>query len=241
GEIHTPTAEIKPYVLSLRFPERRSGYKDEKSERQFPDPPRCDFSRNGYNSGEQPLAFVHVKTKSEHKICGKRYDVELQYYYLHSYGNLEAVSILGEVDEDMDSPNRSFQQILNYFQKKADQDLNLKNQYTFDFYDPDDIWLSEWFIAYDGSTTYPPCSEKVNWRVMDVPFKIHRGQLRQLRNIQFEHVDPNTCRLDSVHYNESNARPIQSYKGGRYYRCTRRHYVVSLFLALCLFLPFFFP
>jgi len=298
-------------VLRLKFPERRSGHTVEKSERQFPDPPRADFSRNGYNSGEQPLAFIDIKTKSEHKICGKRFDVELQYYYLHKYGNLEAVAVLAEVDENMERINRSFQQILDYFQRKANQDLNackakqrraralfraskglgetemstlqdesdsmaeqtesslqqlsvtevneaessesnvhhkiitrlldivdqreLKNRYMFDFYNSDEIWHSEWFLAYDGSTTYPPCAQKVNWRVMDVAFKIHRGQLRQLRNIQFEHVDPNTCRLDSVHYNESNARPTQKYKGGRYYRCTHRHYPVSLLLAVCIF------
>ncbi len=59
---------------------------------------------------------------------------------------------------------------------------------------------------------------------MDVPFKITKGQLRQLRNIQFEHVNPNTCKLDSVHHNESNARPTKRHKGGKYYRCTHRDY-----------------
>ena len=286
GEVDTPIAEIHPHKLSLRFPERSSGYLEKKEKRRFPDVPRADFSVNGYNSGEQPLIFLDIKTKSEHKICGRRYDVELQYFYLHWYGNLEAVAVLGEVDENMSRPNHTFQQILNYFQRKANKDINackekqrraralfraskgsekedmstlqdepgsmeeqaetsddavdnhkimtrflnivdrrdLSNRHEVNFYDPDDIWHSEWFIGYQGSVTFPPCSQKVNWRVMDVPFKISKAQFRQLRNIQFEHVNPNTCSFDSVHQNERNARPIQKYKGGKYYRCTHRHY-----------------
>ena len=299
GQVPTPIAEIKPHKLSLRFPERSNGYLD-KDARRYPDVPRADFSMNGYNSGSQPLIFLDIKTKSEHKICGKRYDVELQYIYLHWYGRLEAAAVLGEVDEDLTKPNRTFQQILNFFEKKANRDKNackekqrraralfratkepgmadmstlqdepgsmeveteanlpfgsddevqklesskstlyhnvktrflnfvdqrdMRSSLAVNFYDPDDIWHSEWFIGYSGSMTFPPCSQKVTWRIMDVPFKITKAQLRQLRNIQFEHVDPNTCRLDSVHYNESNARPTQRYKGGKYYRCTHRDY-----------------
>lgn len=319
GEVDTPIVEIKPSVLRLRFKERSNGYLSPKSERLGPDPPRADFSRNGSNSGEQPLIHIDIKTKSEHKICGKRYDVEMQYYYLHWYGNLEVAAVLADVDENMNIPNPAFQQILAAFQKKANQDLNackakqrraralfraskglgeteiisaldesdsmeehelslqygsdsdvyetessestrtlhhkimskflnivdqrdLNTRFAFDFYDPDYIWHSEWFIAYSGSVTYPPCQEKVNWRVMDTPFTITKAQLLQLRNISFEHVDPNTCRSDSVQHNQSNARPIQKYKGGKYYRCTHRHYPVSLFFAAavvcCLCIPF---
>ena len=272
--------------------------------RQYPRVPRADFSMNGYNSGEQPLIFIDIKTKSEHMICGTQYDVELQYFYLHQYGNLEAVAILGEVDEDLTKPNPVFQQILQYFQKQANRDKNackekqrraralfraskgsgktdtstpqdepgfmeeqtettlpfgsddevgesepskgdlyhtimnrfltiadhrdLRSKYAVDFVHPDHIWRTEWFIGYEGSTTFPPCSEKVNWRVLDTLFQITKAQLRQLRNIQFEHVDPNTCKLDSVHHNESNARPIERYKKGRYYRCTHKHYPSDL-------------
>lgn len=261
---------------------------------------------NGFNSGEQPLIWIDFKTLSEHKICGRQYDVELQYFYLHQYGNLEAVAILGKVDDKLTRRNPTFQRMLNYFQKQANRDENackerqrraralfragngsgksdmstlqdepgfmeeqtetalpfgsddevdepepepskgdlyhniktkflnivdqreLRSRYAVDFYHKIDIWRTEWFIGYQGSTTFPPCSEKVNWRVLDTTFKITKSQLRQMRNIQFEHVDPNTCKLDSVHHNESNARPIERYKGGRYYRCTHRHYPSDL-------------
>lgn len=247
------------------------------------------------------MTHIDIKTKSEHKICGRRYDVELQYYYLHRYGNFEATAILGKVELDGDGRNghnREFQKILNFFQNQADKDLsacntkrrrarallrankasgdqksptpviessfqggeseseltsskstpglhhrvatrflNILNQrdlnkkYRFDFYN-NDLWRTEWFIAYQGSMTYPPCAEKINWRVLDTVFTIGKAQLRQLKNIQFEHVNRDTCMYDSVHHDESNAREIQRYRGGKYYRCTRKHYVVSLFLLL---------
>ena len=257
------------------------------------------------------MTHIDIKTKSEHKICGRRYDVELQYYYLHQYGNFEATAILGKVELDGDGrngKNKEFQQILNFFQKRADKDLSackakrrrarallraskasgdqksstpeevspiesnfqggsdhvsqtseltsskstpglhhrvatrfldilnqreLNKKYRFDFYDTD-IWRTEWFISYQGSMTYPPCAEKVTWRVLDTVFTISKAQYRQLKNIQFEHVNGDTCMYDSVHHDESNAREIQRYRGGKYYRCTRRHYVVSrLLLQYC--------
>lgn len=284
------------------FPERRGW--DEGSSRPKPDVPRMDFAHNGFGSGEQPLIHLDVKTKSEHLICGTQYDVELQYFYLHQYGNLEVLAILGEVVPD-GKDNPSFQKILDFFQKKADQDhaqcnarkrraralflrakasedkdegesdslnepikssllygsdseviehdaskstglyhriitrlLNivkhreLLNANVFDFYHSKDLLRTEWYIGYMGSLTYPPCAEETNWRIADVPFKLSYRQLRQLRNIQFKHQDPNTCKFNSVHYNLSNARPVKKYKGGKYYRCTRRNYVVSFSLTL---------
>lgn len=73
--------------------------------------------------------------------------------------------------------------------------------------------------------TEPPCFEGVKWRVIDVPMQISPGQYEQLKRLMFDHVDPDTCSKTSTHYEESNARPVQSYKGGAYYRCRRSDYV----------------
>ena len=55
--------------------------------------------------------------------------------------------------------------------------------------------------------------------------KISPGQLLQLKTLMFDHVDPDTCRKTSTHYQESNARPVQPYLGGSRYRCRRSDYV----------------
>ncbi|KAL7462439.1 hypothetical protein ACHAXS_002819 [Conticribra weissflogii] len=208
----------------------------------------------------------------------------MQLYFLHYKGNLEAMAILIEADG---SHNDHFQQLIDFFQEKYDDDKRQCDQrrrrarallgndrtsnnnllssrlrgstgkfedtrveaeggtlyrrlqdkfrslvtrqavrtWRWDPLMPGDIWKSIHYWSYSGSTTEPPCFEGVRWRVTDVPMKISPGQYEQLKKIQFGHVDPDTCRRTSTHYEQSNARSAQSYRGGAYYRCRRSDYV----------------
>lgn len=58
--------------------------------------------------------------------------------------------------------------------------------------------------------------------------KISPKQYVQLKKLMFDHVDPDTCRKTSTHYDESNARPVQPYKGGATYRCRRNNYASDM-------------
>jgi len=64
----------------------------------------------------------------------------------------------------------------------------------------------------------PPCSRLANWRVMDVPMKMSRIQLRQLKYLLSE----GPCSNDpfSAGLGESRARPIHSTDGRNLWRCT---------------------
>lgn len=240
----------------------------------------------------------------------------MQLYYMHVYGNLEAISILIEADADED--NNHFQIMLDYFQKKFDSDeslcqkrqrrarallrkrgsstandeeeeveemlidsFNLRGwsagreledalevgdegvdefsggndergsssslgrtllhkihdrflsfaadnrelkELRWDPLEPWEMYRSVHFWGYSGSTTEPPCFEDVKWRVTDVPARISPRQYIQLKRLMFDHVDPDTCRRTSSHFDESNARPVQRYRGGATYRCRRRNY-----------------
>lgn len=251
-------------------------------------------AKNGFNSGIQDVIHIDIKVKSEHTLCGKQYDGEMQIFHLHQVErNLEAMGILIEVD-NTEGRNPHMQKLIDFFQKKFDNDKRMcKNRQllarkVFDesrsevgdsserksklrglkVEDDDEpvmkvpsnqvqdnttysianrflnliqrrtardwVWnpFEPWYIlrtihfwAYSGSITEPPCFEGVNWRIMDVPIKITYGQLIQLQKLMFDHVDPDTCRKTSTHYDESNARPTQPYRGGRNYRCRRRDYV----------------
>ena len=86
----------------------RLTYKERRSEWEKPFPPGADFARNGFNSGVQDLVNIDFKVRSEHRLCGKQYDAEMQLFYLHKYGNLEATSILIESDGEH---NRHFQKV----------------------------------------------------------------------------------------------------------------------------------
>ena len=82
------------------------------------------------------------------------------------------------------------------------------------------------FYGYEGSLTEPPCSEFVTWFISDVPMEMSFGQLAQLKRIQFNYVDQN-CTKTSVHFRESNARPIQDTFGRPVWRCTPADFVAD--------------
>jgi hypothetical protein len=47
-----------------------------------PDPPQVDFSSNG--KGVMDMTNIDFKFPSEHTVCGKRFDGEMQYYSYHA-------------------------------------------------------------------------------------------------------------------------------------------------------------
>jgi carbonic anhydrase len=85
---------------------------------------------------------------------------------------------------------------------------------------------SIYFYGYQGSLTEPPCSEFVTWFVSDVPMQMSFLQLQQLKRIQFDYVDPN-CNRTSVHFQGSNARPIQDTFGRAVWHCTPANFVAD--------------
>ena len=110
--------------LRLQYPERRS-------EEEKPEPPGTDFANNVFNSGVQDLVYIDIHVKSEHRLCGKQYDGEMQLFHVHHQeGNLEALSILIEAGGDVPGEmgyddNPHFQVLLDYFQMKFDEDAGL--------------------------------------------------------------------------------------------------------------------
>ncbi|KAL3776324.1 hypothetical protein ACHAW5_009067 [Stephanodiscus triporus] len=122
--LYRPTPMIMHNKLRLSYPERRS-------ENEMPEPPGIDFANNVFNSGVQDLVNIDIKVRSEHRLCGKQYDGEMQLFHVHhETGNLEALSILIEAGGDVvgemgreDNPH--FQVLLDFFQRKFDEDAGL--------------------------------------------------------------------------------------------------------------------
>ena len=90
------------------------------------------------------------------------------------------------------------------------------------------MYKSVHFWGYQGSITEPPCFQGVNWRVLDVPMIISMRQLVQLKTLMFDHVDPDTCKKTSTHFEESNARLVQPWTEGSVYRCRRSDYASDM-------------
>ena len=247
-DIFRPT----PYIMHNKL---RLSYKEPLTYDNSPVPPRADFAMN---PGDDLLDLLQIdlKVKSEHRLCGKQYDAEMQLYYIHKRGNLEAIALLIEIDGH---DNDHFQQLLDFFQAKFDDDkrscqrktlrarallsshtfktiyqgirrfLAIETaQFSWDPLKPWSMYRSIHFWAYYGSLTEPPCTQYVKWRIIDVPFHISLRQYIQLKKLMFDHVDPQSCQKTSTHFQESNARPIQTSGNSTVYRCSRSNYVSDM-------------
>mmetsp|Transcript_55382 Transcript_55382/g.165980 ORF Transcript_55382/g.165980 Transcript_55382/m.165980 type:complete len:766 (-) Transcript_55382:602-2899(-) len=92
-----------------------------------------------------------------------------------------------------------------------------------------DVWHKEiitsfWFFGYLGSLTEPPCTEFLEWRIIDTPTTVSREQLFQMKKLLFHHEDSD-CRRTSTHFDGSVARPIQPYRGRELHRCMCRDFI----------------
>lgn len=109
----------------------RLSYPQRSSEWDMPEPPGIDFAHNVYRSGIQDLVNIDIKVKSEHRLCGKQYDAEMQLFHVHKEErDLEALSILIEAGGDVEGElgredNPHFQLLLDFFQRKFDWDARL--------------------------------------------------------------------------------------------------------------------
>ncbi|KAG7363290.1 carbonic anhydrase [Nitzschia inconspicua] len=99
---------------------------------------------------------------------------------------------------------------------------------------PYNLWQSIWYYGYSGSLSAPPCSEIVQWRVLDEPLHISRRQYKELTFLLSQSLDDNCQRNTATDNNGENRRPIQesvnSAFQGVYYHCTLSnfgHFVYS--------------
>jgi Eukaryotic-type carbonic anhydrase len=74
---------------------------------------------------------------------------------------------------------------------------------------PYNLWPSIWYYGYAGSLTAPPCTEAVQWRIMDEPLLISRRQYKILASLLSSSRD-DKCELDTATSRTGeNRRPIQ--------------------------------
>ena len=200
-------------------------------------PPSFDFSGVGAKSLD--LLNIDIKFPSEHTVCGRKFDGEMQYYFYHPVKNaFIVVAWLFEV-KGGNPVNQHMQRLIDEFQEVYDINEEICNQKSSSgssssssrsalvvepLWNPfhRDIQKTIHFWGYSGSFTEPPCVGNTLWRIMDVPVQLSLEQLNQMRNILFTHRDGDTCMLTSNQYKGSVARPINDPLP--YYKCTRQDY-----------------
>jgi len=186
-------------------------------------------------------SHLHNKIDSEHHLFGKQYPGEFRIAHYHDTdrGRLIIISIL--MDDSSDEENKLLEQFLREweetFWKRNNECQAKKSPYVTPYsrtyghvsreemkatWGEDKDWRSDfnlygflttpWYCGYKGSLTVPPCSERVDWRVLDVPMKMSHQQYERIKKILLEQLDTN-CAPSSIGYNSNFNRPIQKYKG----------------------------
>lgn len=119
------------------------------------------------------LLQLHYHAASEHMVDGKHYPMEV--HFVHKGANkLAVVGIFFEKGKS----NPLLENYLTYFPKK-------KGKYEAEKTIPLSALVPEnvKYYHYDGSLTTPPCSEIVDWYVLQEPITASEEQLEQMKEI----------------------------------------------------------
>lgn len=78
-----------------------------------PDPPQIDFSSNG--QGITDMTHIEIKFPSEHTVCGRRFDGEMQYFTFHPFRK-RFVAVAFFLDASEGNPrNEHMQEVIDVF------------------------------------------------------------------------------------------------------------------------------
>lgn len=130
-----------------------------------------------FNDEDYTLLQFHFHTPSEHHVMDKEYPMEIHFVHQNASGKYTVVSVL--VKEG--GHNNPF---LQHFMKSLPTHLNEEIKST-ERADPIETFPSNLnsFYYYDGSFTTPPCTEDVNWIVMEQPVEAAKEQIEAIHKI----------------------------------------------------------
>ncbi len=132
------------------------------------------------------LLQFHYHAPSEHQIMGKNYPLEIHFVHKSKDGQLAVVGVLYKAGAD----NAQLAKVADKLVKKG-QGATLAG------FDVNSIMPQDQkTLAYNGSLTTPPCSEKVQWLLQKTPVTASKGELTKFINMY-----------------KGNNRPVQAING----------------------------
>lgn len=140
-------------------------------------------------SKKYQLLQFHFHTPSEHLKNGRAYPMEVHFVHADDYG---ALGVVGVFLKESDYDNAYLKPIFDNM-PKTEGEVTVAGMTVNAL----SLWPKEReYFNYAGSLTTPPCSEGVNWMVMEDVIGVSKKQLEQFRAIF-----------------EMNARPEQPLNG----------------------------
>jgi carbonic anhydrase len=109
------------------------------------------------------LVQFHFHSLSEHTFSGKHFPLEAHFVHRDRDGNLAVVGVVFEAG----GKNSALSQLFLHLPKAAGEEKQVAR------FNPAELIPSiHTHYAYQGSLTTPPCSEGVNWTVLNTPLSI---------------------------------------------------------------------
>jgi carbonic anhydrase len=143
------------------------------------------------NWGDQKFDLVqfHFHHPSEHRLNGKTYDMELHLVHKTPRHRYVVISIFMKKGQENAALKKLWGRIPN--------DLDREEVYDEDFTRiADFLPKKKTLFHYFGSLTTPPCSQLVNWFVMESPIEVSESQIKYFQK-----------------FIDHNARPVQPLNG----------------------------
>jgi len=131
------------------------------------------------------LLQFHFHTRSEHGVGGNSFPMEAHLVHQCESGRLAVVGVM--MNYLSESPNKALGQALTHAPFDKDS-----GEYIIDTAHADEEYVnaknlipkhSRKYYTYKGSLTTPPCSEIVDWYVMQKPVRISKEQMDTFKTI----------------------------------------------------------
>ena len=147
---------------------------------------------------------IHFHLNSEHTINGKNYDMEM--HIVHENTNTEdkdnlhmVIAYIFEIDDDDDDEEeKTFLDSIGFNTGEEVKNVNVK-----------DIVKKEDVYYYKGSLTTPPCTEDVNWVVIE--------DIKKMSKNQFDKFEEYVNKLNK-NYSKGNNRKTFELNGRKVYK-----------------------
>ena len=146
---------------------------------------------------------IHFHLNSEHTINGKNYDMEM--HIVHENTNTKdknnlhmVIAYIFEIDDDDDDEEKSFLDSIGFNTGEEVKNVNVQ-----------DIVKKEDVYYYKGSLTTPPCTEDVNWVVIE--------DIKKMSQNQFDKFEEYVNKLNK-NYSKGNNRKTFELNGRKVYK-----------------------
>lgn len=140
--------------------------------------------------GEESFQLLqfHFHTPSEHQVLKKPFDMEMHLVHKNKKNQLAVVAVMLEVSDanpDLKSLWEYLPAEINHPVNKSDISINALNIL------PD----KREYLYYPGSLTTPPCSEGVQWYILNKAIPVSKKQVSQFKEL----IDFNSRPVQPIH------------------------------------------